>query len=687
MSRAEGVRMEDSGKDQSNLLSESIASDEHIDPYCELCVEDKKRRIAAVGLCKECNAFVCQQCINAHSRWPRMRNHKILQGDEMPRTQAEKPVKFPDCKIHRENVKDLFCLDHQEMLCSHCTKSFHGTCKRTTIHELCKTLDKGDVRKFRDSIQNAIRIASSVKLTIHQNKDDIENQRRRAIKEAEDLKKRLDTKIKSITVDDPSITEFCKQETLDLENRTEAVSNAVQSLQNESSILDKFDGDAVTPNMFISLRRIAEHTKAAHKQLDEVCNQLRSVRISFVSNPAITSFLFSKNELGEIEKESTDSDALPTLPEINFPPKPPSLSQSLEINKRMHLVFLLAYLLVYLLVFLPYPLGAFIKQPDKMNVTDTKPSDKMNLTDTKPSDLINDTDNQLSDKMDVLDGKPCDIFKITLTKKSPVDVQQSDDPDKYYFIPGMVVTTNGTLLLIDHLNKKVKAFASDGTFLSSLSLSSWTRAIALINATTAVVSTEDQKLHFLNISLPSVLSIQMSVYLEYIICDVTVYNNKLIVTILDSADTVFMVKMLDLGGHEIWSTSSDSSGQPLFILSDYLYLITKVVNGTETVIVTDWIKDQLAFLDVNDGKLINTIEVKAKCLTVDNDDNVYIYIIFAGKHELSVWSPDFSQSRILLSNNQLLGGPISVAYSEITGELFISYSGSSIVDRFQITCK
>ena len=681
MSRAEGVRMEDSGKDQSNLLSESTASDEHIDPYCELCVEDKKRRIAAVGLCKECNAFVCQQCINAHSRWPRMRNHKILQGDEMPRTQAEKPVKFPDCEIHRENVKDHFCLDHQEMLCSHCTKSFHGTCKRTTIHELCKSLDKGDVRKFRDSIQNAIRIASSVKLTIHQNKDDIENQRRRAIKEAEDLKKRLDTKIKSITVDDTSITEFCKQETLDLENRTEAVSNAVQSLQNESSILDKFDGDAVTPNMFISLRRIAEHTKAAHKQLDEVCNQLRSVRISFVSNPAITSFLFSKNELGEIEKESTDSDALPTLPEINFPPKPPSLSQSLEINKRMHLVFVLAYLLVYLLVFLPYPLGAFIKR-----------SAKMNLTDTKPSDLINDVGNQLSDIMDVLDRKPCDIFKMTLTKKSPVDVKQSDDLDKYYFIRGMVVTTNGTLLLTDFFNKKVMAFASDGTFLSSLSLSSWTWAIALINATTAVVSTEDQKLHFLNISLPSVLSIQMSVYLGYKIYDLTVYNNKLIVMwyLTDNVwfmnENVFIVKMLDLGSHEIWSTSSDSSGQTIFSWPGYL--ITKAVNGTETVIVTDPDNDHIVFLDVDDGKLINTIEVEGKRplgLTVDNDDNVYIN--FEITHELSVWSPDFSQSRILLSNNQLLGMPDSVAYSEITGELFISYYDSSIVDRFQITCK
>ena len=57
MSSAEAAQMEDSVKDQSSLHYETTTSDEHIDPYCEICVEDKKRRIVAVGLCEECNTF------------------------------------------------------------------------------------------------------------------------------------------------------------------------------------------------------------------------------------------------------------------------------------------------------------------------------------------------------------------------------------------------------------------------------------------------------------------------------------------------------------------------------------------------------------------------------------------------------------------------------------------------------
>ena len=136
------------------------SSDEHVDPYCELCVTDKKRRIAAVGLCKECNTFVCQQCLDSHSRWHGMRNHTILQGDEMPRTQAEKPAKFPDCEVHKEYVKDQFCLDHGKILCSRCI-SFHGTCKLTTINELCNNLDKFDVKQFRDAMQKSVQTANT----------------------------------------------------------------------------------------------------------------------------------------------------------------------------------------------------------------------------------------------------------------------------------------------------------------------------------------------------------------------------------------------------------------------------------------------------------------------------------------------------------------------------------------------
>ena len=631
MSSVEVLREED---------AEVTSSDEHVDPYCEQCVEDKKIRTAATGLCKECNTLICQECLEAHSKWPKLRNHTILQGEDMPQSQAAKPVRFPDCEIHKDNVNDHFCLDHHKILCSQCMESFHGACKRTTIHKLCKLLDKNDVRKLRDAIQKSVQTANTVKLAILQNKDTTEHQRKTVIREAQNLKKQLIDKIESINVEDIPIADFCDNKISSLEEKAEATTNAVHNMQNGISLFDDFDVDVVTPKMFLEIQRIVENTNAAHRKLNEVSNRHRNFSIAFDPNPAVANFIESKDELGKIKEDVTDSGVSTELPVMYFPSKSPSKSdsQSLETTKRMHLFFLLAYIVVYVLIFFHHPY-------------------------TKG------------------DVKTCEMFNMTLTKKSSVNVKIDADPYENVFwgVSGMVITTNEFFLMS---TTYVNAFSGDGTFVSSLSLSGTSMAIALINTTTAVVSTMDRKIHFINISLPSELLLLKSVSLVYNVMALTVFNNKLIIADWSIPPSV---KMLDLDGKELWSTHSDSRGQELFRTP--VFLVTKVINDTVTVVVADYVEDQIVFLDADNGKLINTIDVKGKGpsgIAVDNDE--FVYICYWETSEISVWAPDFSQIRILLSSDQLQGRPRHIVYSNVTGELFIRYSGGSIVDRFQVTC-
>ena len=198
------------------------------------------------------------------------------------------------------------------------------------------------------------------------------------IKETEELKKRLDTKIQTIavTVDDTMITEVCRQKTSVVDDRSEAASEAIQSLQNNIFIIDKVDDVIVTPNTFIALQKIAEKTHAAHKQLNDVSNQHRNVSLSFIPNPAITKFLSSRNELGEIKEGTTATNALTYVPEISFPPNLPTKSESqvLKASKHMHLVFLLAYIVVYIFIILQPHTEIDTKMCDFLNITLTKQS-------------------------------------------------------------------------------------------------------------------------------------------------------------------------------------------------------------------------------------------------------------------------------------------------------------------------
>ena len=102
-------------------------------------------------------------------------------------------------------------------------------------------------------------------------------------------------------------------------------------------------------------------------------------------------------------------------------------------------------------------------------------------------------------------------------------------------------------------------------------------------------------------------------------------------------------------------------------------------------IVTDSSKDAIVLLDAENGDLIKIIDVKGKGLSglsIDNGGNIYVCYWYTS--EISVWYSDFNQSRILLSGSQLQVHPGNSVYSNVTEDIFISYTDSNVIDRFQV---
>lgn len=70
-------------------------------------------------------------------------------------------------------------------------------------------------------------------------------------------------------------------------------------------------------------------------------------------------------------------------------------------------------------------------------------------------------------------------------------------------------------------------------------------------------------------------------------------------------------------------------------------------------------------------------------VTVDGDGNVYV-CYFATK-EISVWSADFRQCRVLLSGDDLESKPRAVFFSGSNDTLYVSYMDEDILDCFQLS--
>ena len=97
-----------------------------VEAKCELCLESK-----AEAFCRQCDKFVCAECVKSHHRMPMaFPNHKIVTLEELKEGGTREIVTpvptMQMCKVH-EQPMNIFCFDCGCLICRDCTiKDHHG---------------------------------------------------------------------------------------------------------------------------------------------------------------------------------------------------------------------------------------------------------------------------------------------------------------------------------------------------------------------------------------------------------------------------------------------------------------------------------------------------------------------------------------------------------------------------------
>ena len=585
-----------------------VGSDELIDPYCETCFETKNKKIGEVCLCENCNIFMCTKCHDVHKQMPFSQNHRVLRGSKMPKSLADKPIKYSNCELHINNINDRYCLKHHVMLCSECLKQNHRRCHVDTITDLCKILGRDDINSFTAVVGDIKLNVQNTQSKLQNNISDLTKERENEMKRAEQAKQDMIKKANELFNETVSgITKSyhnkeckIKSEIVELTDELNTLVEIINKLNRKSAI--KFG-----PNLFIQMQQIVNAAQTCKRETDDMISEIKTTKISFSFSKEISDFL-SCTRFGDVQEISSPLSFTDDVGDIFFP-------------------------------YITFQAGR---------------------TKLAKKDAI-------------------DISHIVARKMSHMDISSSKDDDQP-FVNGLVVTDNGILLVGDCINPTLKVFSQDNTLLSSVPLSDWCNDVTVTEDDIAVVSTEDKKLHFLDISDPPSASVQRSVALGYNVWTVTPYKDKLVVT---TRTTPPSVRMIDMNGKEVWSVSKGPDNQQLF--AEPYYIVTSKINTTETVIVSDWGKATLTLLNANNGSLLKIVDMKGKRprgITVDNDGNIFVACYET--REICVWSNDFTKSRTLISRKDLEIAPGCIAYSSSTDTLYISQSGPyDYIERFQ----
>lgn len=283
-----------------------------------------------------------------------------------------------------------------------------------------------------------------------------------------------------------------------------------------------------------------------------------------------------------------------------------------------------------------------------------------------------------SPQFSILNRKPRALSQISAQKLSTFNVRAHGDID-ICNLHYMDIDSKGTVFLIDLKNRALKLFSRD-KIQSYFPFASRPWAVRVIDDNSAVVSTENKKLHTFDVTNQKSITLKRTVSLTYSIAGIAQSDSHLVVTCWGKQKCV---KMIDMDGAELWSVSTNEKGQQLFDTPHSL--VCNTVNSTTQVIVTDWKNDTITLLSASDGHCIKQLDVPGKepiGVTVDLNENVYI--CFFKTQEICVFSPDFEERKIILTSEDLHSNPQEIVYNGCNDELYIIYQNTDIIERFQL---
>ena len=677
-----------------------IASDQLIDPYCELCFENKGEKVTTDCFCKECNLCLCTSCHDVHKQVPSLQRHQILRGSRMPRSLADKPIKYPDCELHIGNTNDRYCHEHYEMLCSECLKQNHQRCHVDTITDLCKILGSDDIKSFTAMVDNVELYVQNTQSKLQNNISDLTKEQENEIKRAEQAKQDMIQKANEMFNETVSgITKHYHNKVGEIKSHIVGLTDELHDLDEIRKKLNRKVSIKFDPNLFIQMQQIVNTTQTCKREIDDMISEIKTTNISFSFSKEISAFLSCKS-FGDIQEISSPLSITVDVGDIFFPYVTSQVERSYGTSQagrsygtsqvgrsygtsqagRSYGTSQAGRSYGTSQAGRPYGTSQagrpyIASQAERPNITSQ--AGRPNITSQVGRPYITSQ----SGRTILAKKESVDISHIVARKMSHMNIRSPKDNNKPR-VSGLAVTDNGSLLVVDWDNDTLKVFSQDTTLVSSVRLSDWCTGVTVTEDDTAVVSTRDKKLHFLNISNSSAASVQRSVTLGYSACGIATYKDRLVVT---ACTTPHSVRMIDMNGKEVWSVTKGPDNQQFFVVP--LYTVTSKINDTETVIVSDCWKETLTLLNANNGSLLKIVDMKGKWplgITVDNDGNIFVACDTTS--EICVWSNDFTKSRTLISGKDLEMTPGCIAYSSSTDTLYIGYhTYCDYIERFQLS--
>ena len=266
------------------------------------------------------------------------------------------------------------------------------------------------------------------------------------------------------------------------------------------------------------------------------------------------------------------------------------------------------------------------------------------------------------------------VSRIKATKKESLIFKIRGDKHAQTSVGAIAATSDGTLLIPDYDNRKVKLFSPNNKLLSFFELISNPTDVALFNDQMAAVSVGNI-IFVYDISNKKDIFEKKALRLKDKICGMTSCQGRIVVSTDFEPESI---QLIDQSGKIFWAVENKH------LFEQPRWLATSYGESTTAIIVTNLERQTIVFLDSKNGDIMKVRKIEGpNAVTVDSKGN--IFVCKSGDDSIIVWNADLTESNILLSRPGLNRSLRSVFYNEAVGEIIVSYYCSCFVDRFQLS--
>lgn len=111
-----------------NFSISVIEASNEINDICTPCAENSESK-EAQKFCKDCEQSLCEECLQQHNKFSKMRSHVVIDISEQASNSQDKLAGTKQmilkCVEHQGNDLIKFCENHDEVCCQICINLKH----------------------------------------------------------------------------------------------------------------------------------------------------------------------------------------------------------------------------------------------------------------------------------------------------------------------------------------------------------------------------------------------------------------------------------------------------------------------------------------------------------------------------------------------------------------------------------